>query len=166
MPDLESLLKRLVDHRVEFVIVGGYAAVAHGSTIVTQDLDICCRFSPTNLLRLQKSMSDLHPVHRMTPARLPLRLSRQACGGLRNLYLDTDYGPLDCLGEIKGVGGFDVVRKHSMVIDLDYGRCRMLDLDTLIKAKKAMGEPRDLQAVAELTAIRKKSTPVPRRRSR
>lgn len=93
-------------------------------------------------------------------------MSRHSCGGLKNLYLDTDYGQLDCLGEIKGVGGFDVVKEHSMVIDLDYGRCRMLDLDTLIKAKKAMGEPCDLQAVAELTAIRKRSTRVLRRRSR
>jgi molybdopterin-guanine dinucleotide biosynthesis protein len=45
MPDFESLLSRLIDHHVDFVIVGGFAAVAHGSSLLTQDVDICCRLS-------------------------------------------------------------------------------------------------------------------------
>jgi len=66
-----NLLQRLVRARVEFVIVGGYAGVVHGCTYVTQDVDICCGFSPANLLALQEAVSDLHPVHRMTPGRKP-----------------------------------------------------------------------------------------------
>ena len=44
MGDLNSLLQRLIRHRVDFVVVGGYAAVAHGSSLVTMDVDICCDF--------------------------------------------------------------------------------------------------------------------------
>jgi len=43
-PDLESLLGRLIRGDVEFVVVGGFAAVAHGASLLTQDLEVCCAF--------------------------------------------------------------------------------------------------------------------------
>ena len=56
--DFLNLLERLVQAGVDFVIVGGFAGVVHGCTCVTQDIDICCDFSPANLLALQKAISD------------------------------------------------------------------------------------------------------------
>ncbi len=76
MSDPFNLLRRLAQARVEFVIVGGYAGVVHGCTYVTQDIDVCCVFSPDNLLMLQEALSELHPVHRMTPGRVPFELTR------------------------------------------------------------------------------------------
>ena len=154
MPDFESLLTRLVEHRVDFVIVGGFAAVAHGSSLLTQDVDICCRFSTDNLMRLQDALADLHPVHRMTSKRLPLRLTPQTCEGMKNLYLDTDLGQLDCLGTITGLGDFEQAKAHSVEISLPVGPCRVLSLDALIAAKAAMGRPRDLEVVTQLKAIK------------
>jgi hypothetical protein len=154
MAGLESLLERLVRGRVQFVVVGGYAAVAHGATLVTQDVDICCRFSPENLLRLQGAVAGLHSVHRMTPRRLPLALTEATCRGLKNLYLDTDLGQLDCLGSVLGIGDFDKVLKRSTRIKLPFGFCRILGLDALIVAKEAMDRPRDRAAVTELKALR------------
>ena len=154
MTDLEALLKQLVDHHVEFVIVGGYAAVAHGVTLVTQDVDICCRFNARNLLRLKRAVGDLHPVHRLTPQRLPLKLTTKNCVGLKNLCLKTDLGVLDCLGEVLGIGDYDAAKKESVTIDLEFGPCRLLSLDALIKAKEAMDRPRDKEAVIQLKAIR------------
>jgi len=163
MPDTDLLLKRLIDHKVEFVIVGGFAAVTHGVALMTQDVDIACRFTSVNLLRLQAALSDLHPFHRMTPAHLPLALTRAKCRGLKNLYLATDWGQLDCLGEVLGMGGYDAVKKQSVVLNLEIGRCRVLGLEALIRAKKAMDRPRDREAVLQLEAIRerggKTSTP-------
>lgn len=167
MPNLESLVGRLIKHRVDFVIVGGYAAMAYGASFGTQDVDVCCRFSPANLMRLQRALAGLHPVHRMTPKRLPLELTPRKCRGLKNLYLDTDLGQLDCLGAIKGVGDFSAVRKHSTGLTLSFGRCRILDLNALIQAKEAMGRTRDKEVAAELRAIgAEAATPAPRRRSR
>jgi len=154
MPDFESLLIRLIEHHVDFVIIGGFAAVAHGSSLLTQDVDICCHFSMDNLMQLQDALADLHPVHRMTPKRLPLRLTPQTCEGLKNLYLDTDLGQLDCLGTITGVGDFEQVKAHSVEITLSAGPCWVLSLDALITAKTAMGRPRDQEAVAQLKAIK------------
>ena len=154
MKELTDILGLLVKYDVDFVVVGGYAVAAYGSSLVTQDVDICCDFSSENLMRLQEALSDRNPVHRMTPKRLPLILTPEKCRGLKNLYLDTDVGQVDCLGSVLGIGDFSVVKQHSISVEIDDFECRLIDLDTLIEAKKAMGRPRDLAAVQELEAIR------------
>ena len=155
LPDLEGVLSRLIRSQLDFVVIGGFAAVAHGATLVTQDVDICCGFSPDNLLRLQAALAGLHPVHR-TPARPPLRLSAETSREVHNLYLDTDFGPLDCLGRVKGIGPFPVVKRRSVAVELPAGVCRILSIDALIEAKQAMGRRRDREAVIELKAIRER----------
>ena len=157
MPDLESLLERLVRNEVAFVVVGGFAAVAHGVSLLTEDVDVCCSFAPANLLKLQAALRDLHPVHRMTPARLPLSLTPQSCAGLKNLYLDTDYGQLDCLGQVKGVGDYDEVERQSVAVELPFGSCRVLEIDALIQSKEATDRPRDQAAIVQLRAIKERS---------
>jgi hypothetical protein len=154
MANFENLLARLIEHQVQFVLVGGFAATAYGSTMLTQDVDVCMRFSPDNLMRLQEALADLHPVHRMTPRRLPLRLAPETCRDLKNLYLDTDFGQLDGLGIIQGVGDFEQVREHSVEVNLPAGICRVLTIDALIRSKEAMGRPRDRESVLQLKAIR------------
>ncbi len=156
MPNFENLLARLIKHRVEFVLVGGFAATAYGSTLLTQDVDVCLRFSTDNLMRLQEALADLHPVHRMTPQRLPLRLTPESCQDLKNLYLDTDLGQLDCLGTIQGVGDFEHVKEHSIEVNLSAGLCRILSLEALIRSKEAMGRPRDRDSLLQLKAIRQR----------
>jgi hypothetical protein len=54
MQNLSELVRRLIASDVEFVLVGGFAAVAHGVTLVTRDVDICCRFTEANLMRIQQ----------------------------------------------------------------------------------------------------------------
>ena len=154
MAGLESLLDRLIRQEVEFVIVGGFAAMAHGVSLVTQDIDVCCRFTPDNLLRLQEAVKDLPPYHRMTPKQIPLHFTRENMAGVKNMYLMTDLGQLDCLSEVLGLGSFDEVLCQCEEIELSSGRCRILTLDGLIKAKSAMNRPRDNEALIELNAIK------------
>ena len=153
--DFPDILKRLAEADVNFVIVGGFAGVIYGCTCVTQDLDICCDFSPDNLLRLQKALTGLNPVHRMTPGRKKLVLTRDKCAFLKNLYLDTDIGQLDCLSFINGVGDFQSVKKESMLIEAGNIQLPVLNLDALIESKKAMKRPRDKEALLQLEAIKK-----------
>jgi hypothetical protein len=158
MPDTADLLARLVEQKVDLVVVGGFAAAAHGASLVTQDIDVCCDFSSRNLMRLQTALFDLHPVHRITPARLPLHLTRKTCTTFKNLYLDTDFGQLDCLSSIDGIGSFREVKRQSIAISLPLGTCRILSIDALIRAKEAMSRPRDREAVRQLKAIRERRT--------
>jgi hypothetical protein len=153
MQHLDQLLARLIAAEVEFVLVGGLAAAIHGSSLQTRDIDICCRFTEANLMRIQRAFADLHPVHRMRPD-LPLALTPEQCAELKNLYIRTDLGIVDCLGCVRSVGAFDEVLSHSIEIQLPAGPIRILDIDTLIKAKEAMGRPHDLIAVQHLKAVR------------
>jgi hypothetical protein len=153
--DFHDLLTRLIETQVDFVLVGGFAGVVHGCSCVTQDIDICCDFSFENLLALQKAVSNLHPVHRMTPGRKRLNLTEQTCSQFKNLYLDTDIGQLDCLSFIDGLGDYQTVKQASELIKIEDLPLRILNLDGLIKAKKAMNRPRDRQVIFELEAIKK-----------
>ena len=44
--DDQALLTRLLGQQVEFIVIGGFCGVLHGVSLITKDLDICCRFSP------------------------------------------------------------------------------------------------------------------------
>ena len=157
MQNLGELTRRLIESHVEFVLVGGFAAAAHGVLLLTSDVDICCRFSEANLMRIQKSFADLNPVHRSRPD-MPLQLTPAQCAGLKNLYLKTDLGVVDCLGEVLGVGNFDAVLKNSIEVELPVGKCRIIDIETLIRAKEAMNRDHDRITVKHLKEIIKQQT--------
>lgn len=151
-----ELIERLNRGGVRFVIVGGFAGVVHGCTYVTQDIDICCDFSADNLLSLQKTLKDLHPVHRMTPKRLKLKLTAKSCAEFENLYLDTDIGQVDCLSYVQGLGNYKDIERKSEIRDLGGGlQIHVLTIGSLIKAKRTMNRPRDREAVLQLEAIKK-----------
>lgn len=155
--DDKALLLRLRQHNVEFVIIGGVCGIMHGVTLVTTDLDVCCRFVPENLYRIQAAVSDLHPFHRLTANKLPLELTDELCSRLKNLYLQTDLGKLDCLGAVAGIGDYEAVLRNSVTFRMSYGEFRILNLDATISSKEAVGRPRDLEAVRQLRAIKEKT---------
>ena len=128
MAGQENLITRLIEHGVEFVIVGGYAAVIHGAACVTLDLDVCapCSADDTeNLARLHAALADLHPVHRMSMDRrafvFPPR-NREETG---NLYLQTDLGQLVVLGAIE-LGDYAFACAHSLPVRYASGEYRLL----------------------------------------
>jgi hypothetical protein len=71
---------------------------------------------------------------------------------------ETDLGVVDCLGEVLGVGNFDEVLKHSIEIELPYGKCRILDIEALICAKEAMNRDHDRITVKHLKEIKKQQS--------
>lgn len=150
-----DLLRRLVENGVEFVLVGGMAAVAHGSSIVTEDVDVCIRFDLPTLTRLLDALRGSHPKQRMQPQRTPLSDDPASYVGWRNLYVVTDEGQLDLLGEVTGIGELDELLPGSQEIDLGAFRCRVMGVDDLIKAKRLLGRPKDLRVVEELEAGRR-----------
>lgn len=156
MGSIRELLSRLSDRGVEFVVVGGMAAVVHGSSVVTEDLDVCAPLSPDNLGRLLTALAGLHPRHRMTPNRLPLPEDPAALHGFNNLYLDTDAGQLDVLDAIAGVGEYAVVARHAVTVAVFGLPLRVLDVETLIAAKAAIGRPKDRRVIADLEVIRQR----------
>jgi hypothetical protein len=156
MEQLTEILRRLHDAKVEFSLIGGLASRHYGVTLVTEDVDVCARFTPENLRRIESAFKDFHPRHRLTANKLPLELTDELCRSLKNIYLTTDLGVLDCLSRVAGIGDFDAVLRQSELKEFPFGRCYMLKLDALIQAKQAVGRPHDLITVKQLQAIKEK----------
>jgi hypothetical protein len=154
---MENLLRRLCDNGVEFVIVGGFAAVSHGVTRVTRDIDLCIPFTRENLVRVRSALEGIHPRHRMIPGRIPLTGDPTELEQFKNLYLETDLGALDLLSEIAGIGDFlRVLERGTVTLPLWGMPCKVLGLEGLIEAKQAMSAPKDRQDLLELKAIRQR----------
>jgi hypothetical protein len=157
--DDRALLARLNKSQVEFVIVGGVACVLHGASYVTFDLDVCIRLAAENFYRIRAALEDLHPCHRLSGKKLPFELTDELCTRLKNIYLQTDLGTLDCLGEIAGIGDYDKVAACSIAMPFPFGECRVLSLDALIASKEAAGRDKDPRALRFLRAIRDRPKP-------
>jgi hypothetical protein len=155
----DRLLDALLEHEVEFVVIGGVAAALHGSTLVTRDLDICIPLGAASILKIQSALANLHPRVRAGSSTIPLSLDESRAAGLKNLYVRTDDGQLDCLGEVAGIGSFEAVLALSEPVQLNDRNCHVLGIEGLIRAKKAMGRPRDLEAIQQLTALRDRREP-------
>ena len=69
--NFELAIQRLCDAGVEFVVIGGWAAIFHGSAHLTNDLDICYSRDRENLARLTDAMAPYHPRPRGFPDGLP-----------------------------------------------------------------------------------------------
>jgi predicted nucleotidyltransferase len=153
MHNFGALLSRLAEAGLEFVIVGGYAAVSHGSSYVTKDVDICLVFSEENVAKLRVALRDLNPQHRMAPQRLSFLDVPPPGTPLQNLYLRTDWGIVDILSSVLGVGDFSRLKERAETVEVDGRRFALISLDDLIRAKEAMGREKDLLTAKELRAI-------------
>jgi hypothetical protein len=154
--ELNRLLQRLFDADIDFVIVGGFGAMLHGSSLLTRDLDVCAVLTAENLEKLRGVFRDLNPTHRHTPQRLSFLDDPEPGASLKNLYLQTDLGPLDLLSSITGVGDFARVAACAIEVELFGHLVRVICIEDLIAAKEAMGREKDLLAVKELRAILEK----------
>jgi predicted nucleotidyltransferase len=152
--DLQRLLLRLSEAGIDFVLVGGYAAILHGSSALTRDIDVCAALTTENIEKLRDALRDAHPVHRLSVER-PSFLDEPRPGvPLNHLYLHTDLGTLDLLSSITGVGDFERVVRDAVEVELFGHRIRAISLDDLITAKEALGRDKDLIVAKELRAIR------------
>jgi len=154
MIDFDALLTALGRHEVSFIVVGGAAAIAHGSARLTQDLDIVYDRSPENLDRLVAALAEYKPYLRGVPAGLPFHWDRATVTRGLNFTLVTSLGDIDLLGEIPGGGTYQDLLPEAIELHIFDTRCLCLSLDQLIRSKRAAGRPKDLDALAELEAIR------------
>jgi predicted nucleotidyltransferase len=152
MTDFPALLRALADAGVEFIVVGGAAATAHGSARLTLDLDVVYRRTPDNITRVVKSLSVHHPYLRGAPPGLPFRWDADTLSYGLNFTLVTDLGAIDFFGEIVG-GGYEALLPGSETLTLFGIECWCLSLERLIQVKRAAGRVKDFEALAELEAI-------------
>jgi len=150
--DVGELLRRLVDAGVEFIALGGAAAVLHGAPITTEDLDIVHRRSPENVARLKTLLDKLDArVRELANRRLPPQES--ALLGEGHVLLSTRLGPLDCLGTLIDGRGFEELVSHSESIKDEGAEFLVVDLPTLIELKTKTGRAKDRLMLPVLVAL-------------
>lgn len=155
--DFRALLDSLVEHRVDFVIIGGVALVLHGSARITQDLDICYGREPENLARLAEALRPFRPTLRGVPPGLPFTLDVRALQSGLNFTLVSEPGDIDILGEVAGVGGYDRVAEDAVPMEVYGHRVLVMSLNALERAKRTAGRLKDLADLEEIQALRRKS---------
>jgi predicted nucleotidyltransferase len=151
--DFRALIRLLTENNVDFIIVGGAAATAHGSARLTLDLDVVYGRDTENISRLVEALRSIQPYLRGVPPGLPFEWSVETIGKGLNFTLITALGALDLLGEIVGGGGYKELLPHTVEIEVAGVNCKCLGLQRLIEVKRAAGRPKDLEVVAELEQI-------------
>lgn len=144
---------RLASSGVDFVVIGGLAAGAHGSAYPTYDVDVAYSRDPDNLERLAQVLRELHARLRGAPDGVPFVLDAKSLHAGSNFTFDTDLGALDILAYPQGAPEYRVLRGEALTATFEGHAVRIASLDHLIAMKEAAGRPRDKLVAAELRAI-------------
>lgn len=142
--DLPAALRALREGGVEFIVVGGLAAVLNGAPVNTFDLDIVPARNEENVARLVSVLDSLDAIYRMQPARrLKPNASHLSSPGHHNLI--TTRGPLDVLGTIGRGLGYEDLLPHTIDMEIGAGvQVRVLDLATIVALKEELASEKDL----------------------
>lgn len=150
----ESIARILVDCEVEFIVIGGQAEALYGSARVTFDTDLCYRRTADNLDRLALALRGLKPTLRGAPPDRPFRIDAQSLALRCNFTFNTNYGPLDLLGYVEPLGGFDEIIVHAESVEVGELLIMVISLDDLIRIKEHVRRPKDQDSLRNLLAIR------------
>lgn len=153
--DVRNALGTLTAHGVDFVVIGGVAALLHGGATLTRDVDVCFDPHPGNLSALGRALVDLEARLREVEADLPFTPDASTLRRMELLTLDTRAGKLDVMLAPSGAPPYAQLKRRAERKDL--GTCAVLvaGLDDLIAMKLAAGRPKDLVAAEELQAIKR-----------
>ncbi len=149
-PDFLAILRTLVEHHVDFIVVGGVCGVLHGAPISTFDLDLVHSRQPGNVERLLAVLETLEARYR-TPGARERRPDQSHLSSLGHPFLMTRWGPLDLLGAVGlGRGYNDLLPETTeMVLGAEL-RVRVLNLRTLIRIKEETAHLKDKAVLAIL----------------
>lgn len=150
-----AILQVLQSKEVDFVLIGGIAAAAHGSPSVTQDLNVCYSRQRKNVEQLAKALHELEARLRGAPEDVPFLLDAKTLEMGDHFTFSTIHEDFDCLGHPAGSTGYEGLAAGADLIDFDGLRVMVASIDDLIRMKRASGRPKDLAELEILGALRK-----------
>ena len=153
--DLARLLEALDRHKVAYVLIGGLAAVYHGSPFPTEDADITPQTDRANLERLAAALVELDARIRTDaePAGLPFTCDADSLAALKTVNLTTAAGDLDLTFEPAGTAGYDDLRRDATRTDLYGVTVQIASLADVIRSKQAANRPKDQRVLPTLREI-------------
>ena len=153
--DPVGILEVLVSHEVEFVLIGGVAANAHGYPLPTQDVDITPAPDRANYERLALALREMNARIRVEreAVGVPFVVDARTLAGNVTWTVTTDRGDLDIVTEPAGTGGFRDIRRDAVELALGEGlTVKVASLADIIRSKEAAGRPKDIAALPALRA--------------
>lgn len=151
--DAEAILEVLNRHRVDYVVIGAWAAIAHGVPIgATRDIDVTPATVPANLDRLSGALKELGARIRAegVPGGISFDHDGASLGRSAVLNLVCDSGELDIAFTPSGTAGYDDLVTKSRVVRINGVEARLADLADIVRSKEAAGRPKDIQRLPEL----------------
>jgi transcriptional regulator with XRE-family HTH domain len=144
-PPLEPhpLLRALVAQGVDFVLIGGMAGLARGSSYPTYDLDVAYARDRANLERLAQALAEIGVRLRGAPAEPPFVADVRSLENAANFAFDTEFGMFDILGDVAGIASYEVLRREATVLRVEGFAIRVASLAHLIAMKRSANRPKD-----------------------
>lgn len=147
----------LNDEAVDYIVIGGVAAAAHGSSLTTRDIDVMPSTEFENLERLASALTRIHARIRTESDPVPVRLDGLFLQGIsRVLNLTTDCGDVDVVFDTEGIdGGFPAWNRGAVRLEIGDGvTIHVASLDDVITSKRATDRPKDRAALPYLESLR------------
>jgi transcriptional regulator with XRE-family HTH domain len=157
--DLHPLLRALVNHGVDFVVIGGVAGLARGSSYPTYDLDVAYARDRANLERLSKALFEIGVTLRGAPPDLPFAPEVRTLAAGSNYTFDTAFGMFDILGDAEGIRSYEELRRDASFLYVKGFAVRVASIDHLIEMKKAANRPKDQLMLLEYIDLADLSDP-------
>jgi hypothetical protein len=151
----DELLARLTTRGVDFVVIGGIAAILHGSAQSTFDLDISFATDPGNLRALGDVLVELGARLKGVTDNIPFVPDAETLRRADMLTMVTPLGELDVLARPAGSRGYEALRRNAERFDVGGFVVLVASIDDLIAMKQTAGRHKDLAAVEELEAIKR-----------
>jgi len=152
-PDLGALLGPVVRQGVDFVVIGGIAGIALGSSYPSFDLDLAYARGRANLERLVAALEEIGVSLRGAPADLPFQLDVRSLENGANFTLVTPYGDLDILADVAGIRSYDGLRGRAKRHEIGGYEVLVASIDDLIAMKRASGRTKDKLMLEEYIVI-------------
>lgn len=138
----DEILRVLSRHEVEFMVVGGIAAILHGSPLTTEDLDVLFRLSGENTVRLHRALSELDAEY-LDPAGRRIAPTVQRLATQRMHLLRTKLGRVDVMPSIGKDLRYEDLLGRSRQLEVAGSRVRVLELEAIIESKEQADRPKD-----------------------
>ena len=157
MPDFEPerILEVLVAHDVEFVLIGGLAAAAHGSPFLTEDVDVTPERSGANLDHLSAALKALDARIRRQGVEggLPFDHDGESLASTGVWNLTTRYGDLAISFVPTGTDGFPDLNRQAKATEVFGLVVRLAALEDIVRSKQAANRPKDQRVLPTLREI-------------
>lgn len=153
--DLSRILEALHRNKVDYILIGGLAAVYHGSPFPTEDADISPDMDRRNLDKLATALRELNARVRTDsePSGLPFSCDGETLAAAETWNLTTDAGDLDVTFKPSGTGGYRDLHRDAAQVRLYGVSVRIASLGDVIRSKQAANRPKDQRMLPTLREI-------------